>query len=111
MRRPGDVTFHTTPPNGCQNQNSNSRHKLANKTYVLLSMGSGTMRVHQRLNAGRAMMLCCNANSVSSVASTSNAYFSGISGTLSMCFGTTRALTKPTAEQNVAKNTAYATTP
>ena len=32
------------------------------KTYVLRSMGCGTMRVQCRLNAGLAMIECCAAN-------------------------------------------------
>ena len=36
-------------------------------------MGSGTMRVHHALNAGRAITLCCSAKSVTSTTSMSTA--------------------------------------
>ena len=58
LRRRAISTFHTTPPIGSQNANNAIRARLESSVYVLRSASLGMMRVHQRLNAGRAITLC-----------------------------------------------------
>ena len=55
---------------------------------MLRSAASGTMRVHQRLNAGRAITLCWTANRPSSPRSMSRAVRNGTSRAESIDFGT-----------------------
>lgn len=93
----------TTPPIGCHCHIINTRQRLASKTKVLLSIGSGTIFVHQRLKAGLAIMLCCNAKSNSSDALISRACINGSPGFPSMVFGTNRLPTKPIAKRIVPK--------
>src|SRR5215212_5965960 len=88
---------HTTPPMGCHCHIISKRHRLASKTYVLLSAGSGTNFVHQRLKAGLAIMLCCKAKTKSNDALSKTAFASGIVATPSIDFGTNRLPTKPIA--------------
>jgi hypothetical protein len=64
---------------------------------VLRSTGSGTMRVHQRLNERRAMTLCCTANRPSSSRLTISASASGAGAPLSIDLGTATLPTKPIA--------------
>src|SRR5262245_175704 len=66
-------TSQTIPPSGCHCQNSTKSAALDRSTYVLRSAGSGTNRVSQRLNPGRAIPLCCTANSASSPTSITKA--------------------------------------
>jgi hypothetical protein len=62
---------------------------------VLRSIGSGTNRAHQRLNAGRAITLCCTANSASSPRFTTTASLTAPGEPLSIDFGTNTLLMKP----------------
>src|SRR5580704_19428433 len=70
---PGCVTVQTVPAIGCHCQQSSASARLAKSTYVLRSTDLDTVRVHQRLNAGRAMTLCCTAKSPRRAPFTSNA--------------------------------------
>jgi hypothetical protein len=54
----GSVICQTICGIGRHSQNSRIRAKLANSTYVLRSIETGTNRVHQRLNGWRAITLC-----------------------------------------------------
>src|SRR6266571_8552759 len=47
---------------GCHSQSSTIKAALLSRTYVLRSMGGGTIRVQNRLNPGRAIPLCCSPN-------------------------------------------------
>src|SRR5262249_47136798 len=76
----------------CQNSRINA--KLASRTYVLRSIETGTKRVHQRLNGGRALTLCCTANSDISRRVMISACTTGAAGPLSMVLGTARPETK-----------------
>ena len=58
-------------------QNSRASAKLERRTDVLRSIVLGTNRVHRRLNAGRAIMLCCTANRPSSSTLTTSALVIG----------------------------------
>jgi hypothetical protein len=95
-----------TAPIGRHCQKSSNRARLDSSVYVLRSMTVGTMRVHQRLNAGRAITLCCSANNASSARLTASASPRPLLGTESIDRGTTRLPRKPIAYRNVAKNTA-----
>jgi hypothetical protein len=64
---------------------------------VLRSAAAGTMVVHHRLNAGRAITLCCTEKSASSARFTANATPKDTSRGESMDFGTHRLPMKPTA--------------
>ena len=64
------------------------------------------MRVHTRLNAGRAITLCCTANSASRPRSISTAMPTEMVRGESMALGTQRLPMKPMAYRKVAKNTA-----
>ena len=88
------VTSQTTAGSSRHCQNSRTRTRLAASTYVLRSMGSGTMRVHHALNAGRAITLCCSAKSVTSTTSMSTAQPTGATMALSTLRGTSPP-TKP----------------
>jgi hypothetical protein len=65
----------------------------AASTKVLRSIGSGTMRVLQRLSPARAITLCWIAKS--SIASTAAARHAGMTGPVSMFVGSGRLPTKP----------------
>ena len=54
----GSVICQTICGMGRHSQNSRISTKLANSTYVLRSIETGTNRVHQRLNGLRAITLC-----------------------------------------------------
>ena len=73
---------------------------------MLRSTTGDTTLVNTRLNAGRAMMLCCSANSASNAASISSAVCHGPSAGESIDFGTPKLPTKPMAYRNVAKKIA-----
>ena len=69
---------------------------------MLRSIEVGTIRVHQRLNAGRAITLCWTANTSSRATSTTSETASGSPAApaarpRSIDFGTTRFPTKPIA--------------
>jgi len=72
--------FQIVPPSGCQNANNAINARLDNRTYVLRSAGTGTIRVQARLNHGRAITLCCTAKMPSS------AVFTAIVGTMGAKF-------------------------
>src|SRR5687767_3625951 len=95
----------TTPPIGRHCQNRSSRAQLENRTYVLRSAGSGTIFVQARLNQGRAIMLCCSANTASRAVLTASAVDMGPLGPESIDFGTPKFPRKPIAYNNEAKNT------
>jgi hypothetical protein len=63
---------------------------------VLRSIDGGTNRVHQRLNHGRAMTLCCTANRPRSAASIATASATADSGPSSTPLGTTAFARNPT---------------
>ena len=81
-------TSQMMPPIARHCQNISSKAALESNTYVLLSTGSGTKRVHARLNHGRAMMLCCSANSASKPPSIAKATQIEPAGLESIDFGT-----------------------
>src|SRR5262245_15863041 len=91
------VTSQTTPPSGCHCQNSTKRAALDRSTYVLRSAGSGTKRVSHRLKAGRAIPLCCTANSASSPTLIARAAASDPWRGPSNCVGVRNPPTNPTA--------------
>jgi len=97
VARPACSTFQTTPGIGrhCQYMRINAAH--VNSTNVLRSTGLGTIRVHQRLKPGRAMIMCWTAKRPSSSALTSSAVPRGPTGPLLIVFGTTASATKPMA--------------
>ena len=94
------------PPIGLHSQNSRIKARLDSNVYVLRSADSGMIRVHTRLNAGRAITLCCSANSASRPRSISTAAPTLVPRAESMALGTHRLPMKPMAYRNVAKNTA-----
>ncbi len=69
----GPDSVQTTPPTGRQAQNTRASARLAASTNVARSAGPGTARVSQRLNPGRAMTVCCAANSASNPTSMATA--------------------------------------
>jgi hypothetical protein len=79
---------HTTPPSGRHCQKRRISARLLASTYVLRSTGSGTMRVHTRLKAGRAITLCCTAKRPRRPRFTSSDVPSGLTGGASMPWGT-----------------------
>jgi len=93
---------HSVPASGRHPLNSRSSAMLARSTKVLRSMTGGTMRVHQRLKAGRAITLCWMAKMPSSSTSMSRESSSGSplapgGKPKSTDFGTSRLPTKPIA--------------
>jgi hypothetical protein len=96
IRTVGFWIFHTMPPSGCQYANSAINARLESNTYVLRSAGSATMRVHARLNHGRAITLCCTAKIPSNSTSIPSADRNGIRPGESIVLGTTRFPIKPT---------------
>ncbi len=64
------------------------------------------MRVHQRLNAGRAITLCCTANRPSNSRFTIKASASGTEAPLSIVFGTATLPTKAIAYRKVTRKKA-----
>jgi len=67
---------------------SDASARLAASTKLLRSIGTGTMRVHQRLNAGRAITLCCRPNRPISSRLTITASARGPEGPLSISSAT-----------------------
>ena len=55
---PGPDRLHTTGLTGRHSQNTSNSARIAAKTNVVRSAGSGTMRVQRRLNHGRAITVC-----------------------------------------------------
>jgi hypothetical protein len=56
---------HTAPGNDCQKRQIANRHALVASTNVERSIAGGTIRVQSFLKTGRAITLCCTANSES----------------------------------------------
>jgi hypothetical protein len=63
---PGPCRLQAIPPIGRHSQNSSASTRHAASTNVDRSAGCGTIRVQRRLNHGRAITVCCTANSISS---------------------------------------------
>ena len=93
--RPDSVQI--TPPTGRQAQNSRASARLAARTNVARSAGPGTTRVSQRLNHGRAMTVCCTANSASKPRSMATASGQPERTPSSMSLGTAKPAKNPTA--------------
>jgi len=74
---------------GCHCHIIRTNKILDNKTKLLLSISTGMTLVHQRLKAGRAIMLCCIANNKRREALINIADAKGTCGSPSIVFGTT----------------------
>ena len=78
---------------------------------MLRSIGCGTILVHTRLNAGRAMIECCKPNKA--ISPTSMATASGTESDVgeSIDRGTSRLPTNPASQAYVAKKSRCPVTP
>ena len=95
VRSDPDVRFQIGAGRGRHCQNKSPRTRAVKKTYVVRSAGSVTIRVQRRLNAGRAMMLCCRANNPNKSPSTINALIPSPTAPLSIDLGTSQSPTNP----------------
>jgi hypothetical protein len=93
----GERTVQIMPPMGCQSANIGTSAKQENNKYVLRSAARGKMRVHQALNAGRAMALCWTEKIASSARFASTAVAGGAARTESMDCGIQRLPRKQNA--------------
>jgi hypothetical protein len=94
--QPGS-TDHTGSGSGRHCHSISATARVAASTYVLRSIDGGTIRVHRRLNHGRAITLCCAANSPSSAPSTTNANQTGPASPSSTPVGTPTPARNPIA--------------
>jgi hypothetical protein len=90
-------TCQMMPGIGRHCQNVRIRIRLASKTYVLRSIGSGITFVQASLNHGRAMTECCSANIASTDILINSDMPKSPSAPESIDFGTSRLPTKPIA--------------
>ena len=93
----GPDSSQTVPSIGRHSQNSSTRTRFAARTNVARSAGAGTIRVHRRLNHGRAITVCWIANRSRSSTSMPTASGSEVCGPSSIPFGTPKPPKKPTA--------------
>src|SRR5215468_11326512 len=94
---PALPTLQTSPPIGCHFQKRNSSARLEKSTYVLRSIGVGTILVHIRLNHCLAIRLCCTANKPSRPALVPSATTNETSLPESIDFGTPKPPRNPIA--------------
>ena len=103
---PGPVRSQTVAWTGRHSQNTSASTRLAHSTNVARSAGAGTRRVHARLNHGRAITVCCAANSSSNAASIEAAAGQAERVPSSMFLGTPKSAKKPIAYPSMRrKNT------